>query len=68
MAIQDHLLMTPVDCNCDKRDAYLQRCPVCDWGLAVCKICGRTESELDEACSNPTPAPSAPAGGAKETQ
>lgn len=44
---QDHQLLQPANCNCDKESG---RCPVCDWGLTVCRVCNKAESELDEAC------------------
>lgn len=47
-----HVLFTNVTCPCDKSsDAP---CNVCDGGLAICSVCGKAESELDERCD---PAP-----------
>ena len=42
-----HVLLTPKTCNCNRDDG---RCPVCDWGLSVCAICGAAESQLDNEC------------------
>lgn len=32
-------------CTCNKGN-----CPICDWGLAVCAVCGKAEAELIETC------------------
>lgn len=40
-----HELKHPIDCDCAADET---RCPVCDWGLAVCKHCGMAEVELDD--------------------
>jgi hypothetical protein len=41
----DHVLLTVETCKCTRTDG---QCPVCDWGLGVCAICGAAESQLDE--------------------
>ena len=38
-----HILMTSEDCDCGGKT---DRCPVCDWGLGQCKVCGKAEIEL----------------------
>ena len=48
-----HILLEPSECNFGKET---DRCPVCDWGLAVCKLCGKAEIELDEDCIQQQPA------------
>ncbi len=45
-----HIITKPSECDCSKET---ERCPVCDWGLAVCRICGKAESELDGKCITP---------------
>ena len=46
-----HILTTPQTCDCDKQSDI--PCPVCDWGLGICKVCGAAEVELDERdCPN----------------
>ena len=40
-----HVLVTPQTCDCDKT-AEDPRCPVCDWGLGVCSVCGGGEADL----------------------
>lgn len=41
-----HILHTSLTCPCDKEND--SPCVVCDWGLAVCRICGAAECELNE--------------------
>lgn len=50
--LQKHKLKTPAECDCDKTSSY-PPCPICDWGLAVCSVCGAAESELDKPCNPP---------------
>lgn len=40
-----HVLLTPKTCPCDKSTEDRQ-CPVCDWGLGVCSVCGGGEADL----------------------
>ncbi|MDE2104242.1 MAG: hypothetical protein KGL39_43800 [Patescibacteria group bacterium] len=41
-----HVLHTIFTCPCDKESD--SPCCICDMGLAVCRICGAAECELDE--------------------
>lgn len=42
-----HVCMTPKECRAIKpHNEDRQDCPVCDWGLGVCKNCGGAESQL----------------------
>lgn len=41
-----HILKTIETCIHENRENVI--CPVCDWGLGVCSICGAAECELDE--------------------
>ena len=43
-----HILLTPATCKCNKQSDI--RCPVCDYGLAICSVCGKAENELDSEC------------------
>ena len=44
-----HELKSRGDCDCDKMSG---RCPVCDWGLGVCKHCDAAEIQLaDQPCT-----------------
>ncbi len=49
MNAEDHLLFTTKTCPCDKT-SDTSKCPVCDWGLQVCEICGGGEAQLEESC------------------
>ena len=40
-----HVLLTPEICGCIADAA--SRCPVCDWGLAVCSQCHGGEIDLE---------------------
>jgi hypothetical protein len=42
-----HVLLTRQTCPCKGQN---DRCPVCEWGLAVCALCGAAEIELDRRC------------------
>ena len=48
---RQHIIMTPDDCGCDGSRA----CPICDGGLAVCKVCRKAEIELDQCPDCPGP-------------
>lgn len=48
----EHILKNSEDCGCDGMSG---KCPVCDWGLGVCKICGLAECQLDERPDCPGP-------------
>lgn len=39
-----HVLLTKETCDCGRSSDG--KCPVCDWGLGVCAVCGGAESEL----------------------
>src|ERR1043165_8395065 len=43
----DHVLIKPTDPHSHSEESL---CAICDGGLAVCKICGKAEAELDEPC------------------
>lgn len=43
-AKRPHVLLTPETCDCGRTSDG--KCPVCDWGLGVCAVCGGAESEL----------------------
>jgi len=48
-----HTLTTPENCHCDKKNnisSLINECPVCDWGLSVCSVCNKGESELEGPC------------------
>jgi hypothetical protein len=53
-----HVLLTPETCPCDKND-YERDCPVCDWALNVCSVCGGAEADLidDDGKENECPGP-----------
>jgi hypothetical protein len=40
-----HTCITPKTC---KYTHELDNCPVCDWGLAICSVCGAGEIQLYE--------------------
>lgn len=46
--VNGHVLLTTADCDCDKKSDA--ECPVCDWGLGVCKLCNAAEIELEQPC------------------
>ena len=48
MPLRGHILLTPKTCDCGGRTG---NCPVCDWGLGVCSVCGAGEIELEEECN-----------------
>ena len=41
----EHKFMTAEECNCDK-----PHCPICEGGLALCKVCQCGEGELPSEC------------------
>lgn len=43
----DHVLIKPTDPHSHNEDSL---CAICDGGLAICKLCGKAEAELDEPC------------------
>lgn len=44
-----HVFRTPEDCNCNQLENG-QSCPVCDGGIAICKVCGLMEGALTTDC------------------
>ncbi len=46
-AARPHQLKTSADCDC-ARTINDGRCNICDYGLGICKVCGRAEAQLDE--------------------
>ena len=44
-----HVLLTPETCD-KKNHAEYNRCPVCDWRLAICARCGKAERDLEQRC------------------
>ncbi len=52
----DHILMEPHDQHfCKALDNVPTSCWLCDGGLALCKVCGLAEAELDETPDCPGP-------------
>lgn len=47
----DHVLLTTETCPCDPESD--QKCPVCDYGLSICSLCGKAEAGLDGPCVSP---------------
>jgi len=48
-----HVLHTNDDCPYPHKhgDVYdIDNCPVCDWGLAICRKCGKAECDLEKPC------------------
>lgn len=42
-----HTLETPATCPCSGDSG---NCPICDGGLALCKVCGGAEASLPSEC------------------
>ena len=42
-----HDFKTPEECTCNK---FSTNCPICDGGLAYCKVCGGAEGSLTTDC------------------
>ena len=50
--MRDHQLYKPEDfTEEDYQNGNQIACLVIDGGLAICKVCGRGEAELDEPCT-----------------
>ncbi len=55
-----HIIMTSADCRAKHGgkcpyDGEMNQCPICDWGLNICKVCGKAEIELRTPCTAPRP-------------
>lgn len=48
--VNGHVLVEAEDCPC-RRTPDSRACPVCDWGLGICSVCGAAEIELDQPCT-----------------
>ncbi len=44
----DHQLLTAKECWPTHHNDGGATCPICDGGLAFCKVCKKAESELDD--------------------
>lgn len=44
--MRNHVYFQPCDCNCNGSCG----CPVCDGGLAICRVCGLAEGSLTTDC------------------
>lgn len=57
----EHKIMTPKTCKKRIEDPVkhqMDDCPICDWGLKVCEVCGKAEMDLIDFpdCPGPKPA------------
>ena len=49
--MSEHVIIQPSDPHAHSEDHL---CAICDGGLAICKLCGAAESELEEPCNPKT--------------
>lgn len=54
ISVNGHLLYTEQNCSIFHDND--KQCPVCEGGLAVCRLCGEYEAGLDEQCRKAQPA------------